>query len=125
MKIKMYYLIFASSIVLIIALLYGVNPQWFSKTFLDIPEMGTDFSHILRAVMGLYIAFGLFWFSSAFSDKSRNVAVLTTMLFGGGLVTGRLISLFVDGIPSPLLTLYIAMEFVLLPIAYWVYMRPE
>jgi hypothetical protein len=75
--------------------------------------------------MGLYVAFGLFWFSSAFSDKYRDAALLTTMLFAGGLVAGRILSLFADGQPSPLLTLYIAMELVLVPVAYWVYKLPE
>lgn len=125
MNIKKYFLIFASFTVLIIALLYGLYPKWFSKIFLDMPEIATDFSHILRAVMGLYISFSLFWFLSAFSDKSRDFALLTTIIFAGGLVTGRLISLFIDGIPSPLLVLYFVMELILVPVACWVYMRPE
>jgi len=121
MKIKKYFLIFAFLAVSIIALLYGVSPRWFAHTFLDVPELTLDLAHILRAVMCLYLALGLFWVFSAFSDKYRNTAVLTTMLFSGGLVIGRFTSIFADGQPSPILVLYIAMEFVLVPIAYWIF----
>jgi hypothetical protein len=36
--------------------------------------------------------------------------VLTIVLFAGGLVSGRIISLFADGQPSGILMLYVAME---------------
>ena len=125
MKIKKCFLIIAFVAVSIIALLYGISPRWFAQTFLNVPEMPLDFAHILRAVMGLYLALGLFWLFSAFSDKYRNAAVLTTVIFAGGLVTGRLISLFTDGQPSPILAVYIVMEFLLVPIAVWVFRLPE
>ena len=125
MKIKKYFLMIAFVAVSIIALLYGVSPGWFAQTFLNVPEMPLDFAHILRAVMCLYLALGLFWLFSAFSDKYRNAAVLTTEVFAGGLVTGRLISLFADGQPSPILVVYIALEFVLVPIGLWVFRLPE
>jgi len=50
---------------------------------------------------------------------------LTTILFAGGLVIGRLISFIVDGQPAPLLMIYAALELALVPIAYWVYTRPD
>jgi hypothetical protein len=125
MIIKKYFLILASIMVSIIALLYGVCPSWFAKTFLGINELDINIAHILRAVMCLYIALGLFWIFSAFCDKYRNVAVLTTMIFSGGLVIGRIISYFVDGQPSTLLFTYMFLEFVLVPISYWVFRLPE
>lgn len=125
MTIKKYYLIFAFSVVAIIALLYGVSPQWFAQTFLDVPDLSLDIAHILRAVMCLYLALGLFWLYAAFNDIYRNIAVLTTMIFAGGLVTGRIISLFTDGQPSGILMLYVVMEFALVPTAYWVFKLPN
>ena len=125
MLIKKYFLIFSFSVVAIIALLYGITPQWFAQTFLDVPALSIDIAHILRAVMCLYLALGLFWLVAAFSDKYRNTAVLTIVLFAGGLVSGRIISLFADGQPSGILLLYVAMEFVFVPIAYWVFRLPE
>ncbi len=125
MKIKKYFLIVAFVMVSIIALLYGVSPQWFAHTFLGVAELDLNFAHILRAVMGLYLGLGLFWLFSAFSDKYRNTAALTTVIFAAGLVIGRIISLFIDGQPSSLLVLYIIMEFALVPFAYWVFRLPE
>ena len=125
MNIKKYFLIFAFVAVSIIAFLYGVSPNWFAQTFLNVPAIPLDFAHILRAVMGLYFGLGLFWLFSAFSDKYRNAAVLTTAIFAGGLVSGRLVSLFADGQPSPVLVVYIALELILVPIAVWVFRLPE
>ena len=125
MKIKKAFLIAAFIMVSIIALLYGVDPQWFGRTFFSLSEVDRNIAHILRAVMGLYLALGLFWLYSAFNEKYRNVAILTTMIFSGGLVTGRIISYFTEGQPAPLLTLYIVAEFALAPLAYWVFTLDE
>lgn len=125
MLIKKYFLIFSFSVVAVIALLYGISPQWFAQTFLDVAVVSLDIAHILRAVTGLYLALGLFWLFAAFSDKYRNFAVLTIILFAGGLVSGRIMSLFTDGQPSGILMLYVLMEFAFVPVAYWVFRLPE
>lgn len=125
MKVKQYFLIFAFVAVSIIALLYGVSPDWFARTFLGVEPLNADLAHILRAVMGLYLAFGLFWCFAAFDDRLRGPAVLTTIVFSAGLVSGRLVSLATDGKPSPLLLFYMAIEFVLVPVAIYVYSQPD
>jgi hypothetical protein len=125
MQIKKFYLVFAFVAVAIIALLYGVSPSWFARTFLDVRDLDVGFAHILRAVMGLYLALGLFWFYAAFHDRYRDVAVLSTVIFCAGLVSGRLISLVADGRPAPLLLLYVAMELAFVPIGLWVLKRPD
>jgi hypothetical protein len=125
MKIKKYFLLFAFAAVSVIALLYGVSPQWFAETFLDMPELNLNIAHILRAVMGLYLALGIFWLYAAFNDDYRNTAVLTTAIFSGGLVCGRIISLFTEGQPAPLLMFYVIVEFMLTPLAIWVYKLEE
>ena len=86
---KKVFLILAFAIVLIIALLYGISPSWFASTFLGINDLSLNFAHILRAVMCLYLALGCFWLFSAFNAKHRDTAILTTIFFAGGLVTGR------------------------------------
>jgi hypothetical protein len=121
MNIKQAFLIIAFALVLVIALLYGVSPQWFGRTFLDIAQLDPNIAHILRAVMGLYIALGLFWLYSAFHAPYRNVAILTTAIFSGGLVSGRMLSLLNEGQPAPLLTFYVAAELLLVPVALWIY----
>ena len=90
MLLKKIFLVIAFAVVSIIALLYGVSPDWFASRFLGVTDLELNFAHILRAVMCLYLALGLFWLFSAFSDTLRNVAILTTILFAGGLVIGRL-----------------------------------
>jgi hypothetical protein len=83
-----------------IALLYGIDPQWFAKTFLGVSDLNVNFAHILRAIMCLYLALGCFWLFCALSDMHKNTAILTTMVFAGGLLIGRLLSFVVDGLPE-------------------------
>jgi hypothetical protein len=122
---KKSFLILAFAIVSIIALLYGISPAWFARTFLGVHELHVNVAHILRAVMCLYLGLGLFWLYAAFSDKHRNTAVLTTIIFAGGLVIGRIVSFIADGQPSPLLMIYGVLEITLIPVAYWIFTRPD
>lgn len=125
MRIKKAYLILAFALASVIALLYGISPAWFAQTFLGLSGLSLDLAHILRAIMCLYLALACFWLFAAFSDAHRNSAILTTIVFSAGLVTGRLMSFLIDGQPSPLLIFYAAIELLLVPIAAWVYMRPD
>ena len=125
MALKKTFLIVAFGMVTIIALLYGISPQWFGRTFLGIEQLDRNIAHILRAVMGLYIALGLFWLYSAFHAPFRNVAILTSALFAGGLVAGRIISLAIEGTPAPLLIFYVIAELTLAPLAWWIYTRED
>ena len=124
-NMKKNFLIFAFFAVIPIALTYGVSPNWFASKFLGIEMLDKNIAHILRAIMCLYLALGLFWLYSAFNESYRNPALLTVILFTGGLVTGRIISYFADGQPQPILILYIGLEFVLVPVAFWVFRLPE
>ena len=124
MQLKKVLLVFAFVTVCTIALLYGISPQWFFETFLvDSQNPSIDQSHILRAVMMLYIALGLFWLYSAFSDKYRDAGLVVLAVFCGGLVTGRILSVIVDGTPSPLLSVYVFMELSLVPVCIWLLKR--
>lgn len=97
MQVKKAFLVLAFAMASIIALLYGVSPAWFARTFLGGTELSSDLTHIFRAIMCLYLGLACFWLFAAFSDAHRNSAVLTTIIFCAGLVTGRLISFLVDG----------------------------
>jgi hypothetical protein len=125
MNLKKAFLILAFAMVAIIALLYGIDPSWFASTFLGVTDLSVNFAHILRAVMGLYLALGFFWLFAALSDTHKNTAILTTIVFAGGLVSGRLLSFIVDGQPSSLLVFYAALEFMIIPVAWWIYARSE
>ena len=125
MQIKKAFLIFSFVAVSIFALLYGISPRWFAATFLGITDLNLNVVHILRAIAGLYLALAAFWLYAAFNDKYRNAAILTTLLFAGGLVAGRCVSLIVDGQPAPVLFFYGALEFAVILISYWVFTVPE
>jgi hypothetical protein len=126
MLLKKPLLIVAFVAVTTIALLYGISPQWFFQTFLlESQAPNVDQSHILRAVMMLYISLGLFWLYCAFSTKFRDVGIIIIALFCGGLVAGRILSVIIDGIPSPILVLYIFMELSLVPVCIWILRRED
>ena len=125
MQIKKAFLIGSFVAVSIIALLYGISPRWFAATFLGITDLNLNVAHIFRAIAGLYLALAAFWLYAAFNDKYRNAAILTILLFAGGLVAGRCISLIVDGQPAPVLLFYGALEFAVILISYWVFRLPE
>jgi len=125
MQIKKAFLIGAFVAVTIIALLYAVSPTWFAATLLGVTDLDLNFAHILRAIGGLYLALAAFWLYAAFNDKYRDAALLTTILFAGGLAAGRCVSLILDGQPAPVLLIYLAMEFAVVLVAYWVFRLPE
>lgn len=117
--LKQYFLIISFLTVSSIALIYGISPIWFARTFLGMDTLDLNFAHILRAVMCLYLALGIFWLVCAFRPKWRAVALLTVLIFCSGLVIGRYISFMVDGLPSTLLQLYAGIELLVIPVAYW------
>lgn len=124
MLLKKGLLVLSFATICIIALLYGISPQWFFDTMLvDASAPSIDQSHILRAVMTLYIGLGLFWLYCAFSDNYRDAGIVVLAIFCGGLVTGRILSVMIDGMPSPILLLYIGLELALVPICIWVLRR--
>ena len=125
MKLKRIFLTFAFAAVAAIALLYGLSPSWFARTFLGIDQLSVDFAHILRAVMCLYLGLGLFWLWAAVRDKHTDAAVITTIVFSGGLVLGRIMSFVLDGMPAPLLIFYAVLEMATVPIGLWVLARPN
>jgi hypothetical protein len=53
MDLKKGFLILAFATVSVIALLYGIDPSWFARTFLGVTDLSVNFAHILRAVMCL------------------------------------------------------------------------
>ena len=125
MRIKKCFLILSSGTIFVVGSLYGVSPQWFARTFLGVARLDLDLAHILRAMMCLYFGFALFWLLAAFSDRYRNAAVLTVVIFPAGLVIGRILSFFADGQPSWLLLAYLFAELVQAPVAYWIFRLPE
>lgn len=101
----------ASAIGLIpIALSYGIAPAEVLPRLLDISVASRDLTHIFRAIMGLYLAFVAMWLLGAWKPHWMRTAILLEVLFMGGLAAGRALSFVMDGVPSPMLTFYLAAE---------------
>ena len=123
-NIKKIFLVLAFFTVAPMVLLYGFSPAWFALNFLGIEKLDMNITHILRVVVCLYLAFGILWLYGAINKSYRDIALLTVVLFPAGLFF-NLINYLVDGQPQPLLLLYIGLEFVMVPVAYWVFKQPD
>lgn len=76
--------------------------------------MGGDLVHILRAVMGLYLAILTLWLLGAIRGGSlMRTAIISEIVFMAGLAAGRLIDMLLNGWPSPILIVYTVAELVL------------
>ena len=109
-KLMRLFLLTVALFIVPIALNYGLFPARSLPLFLTIPELSTDQTHIYRGVMCLYLGVGLFWAVSAFKPEWQRVAVITAIGFAWSIAIGRVISLIVDGWPSPLLIIYLGIE---------------
>ena len=91
-----------------VALSYGVDPAVTIPKFMNFTVEGTDQTHIFRALMGLYLGMVTFCIIAAFTPEWRHVAVIWA--FAYSLAAGRILSLIVDGMPSPILLFYLVVE---------------
>ena len=103
-------LIFVSVGLVPIALSYGLMPQKSLDFLFGISVSSMNLEHILRAVMGLYLAMIILWIVGVLNSSYRNPALISMIVFMYGLAAGRLISLIIDGIPHWLLIAYLALE---------------
>ena len=105
-----FYLLCMAVLIVPIALSYGIDPAAVLPKFLNIEVEGTDQTQIFRALMCLYLGASMFWALAAFKPEWRRVAVIWAVFFALSLAVGRVISVVVDGPPSRLLDLYLAVE---------------
>ncbi len=105
-----FFLLFMAVLIVPIALSYGIDPAAVLPKFLNIEVEGTDQTQIFRALMCLYLGASIFWAIAAFKPEWRRVAVIWAVFFALSLAVGRVISVVVDGPPSRLLDLYLAVE---------------
>ncbi len=105
-----FYLLCMAVLIVPIALSYGIDPAAVLPKFLNIEVEGTDQTQVFRALMCLYLGASMFWAIAAFKPEWRRVAVIWAVFFALSLAVGRVISIVVDGPPSRLLDLYLAVE---------------
>jgi hypothetical protein len=106
------FLLVAAAILVPVALSYGVDPAVILPKFMNITVEGIDQTHIFRALMCLYLGMSTFCVIAAFTPEWRRVAVIWAVFFAYSLALGRILSLIVDGIPSPILLFYMAVELI-------------
>lgn len=102
-------LLVVAAILVPVALSYGVDPAAALPKFMPIRSKGPT-KHILRALMCLYLGMSAFCVIAAFTQEWRHVAVSWTVFFMFSLVAGRVLSLIVDGAPSRIFLVYLAVE---------------
>jgi hypothetical protein len=110
---KKLFLLVAGVFLVPVALSYGVDPAATLPMSMNVTVEGTDQIHIFRALACLYLGMVAFCLIAAFVRPSwQHVAVIWAVFFAYSLAIGRIISLIVDGIPSPMLLFYLAVELV-------------
>ena len=105
-----FYLIFSAAGLSGVALSYGVAPAAVLPKVLDLTVEGTDLTHILRAIMGLYLGMIALWVLGAFRSNFTRAAVIAEIAFMFGLALGRVLSIILDGVPSIILIGYTVVE---------------
>jgi uncharacterized membrane protein len=83
-------------IVIPAALVYGFQPNLLFDVNLDT----IDEANILKAIMGLYLAFATLWIVGILNPSLWKVATVSNIIFMLGLGFGRIISMLFDGFPS-------------------------
>ncbi len=96
-----------------IALSYGAVPSASMDLLFGIAVDGVNLTHILRAVMGLYLAMVVVWVAGATRPALTGPALVCCAVFMLGLAGGRLLSIVLDGWPHWLLVVYTGLEVLL------------
>ena len=95
------HLIISSVIVIPVACVYGLFPKTILPQLLDFSVETTDLTNVFRAIMGLYLAFAVLWILGTVKPNYWKAATISQILFMLGLALGRILSVFLNGIPSP------------------------
>jgi len=115
------FLIFCAVGLVPIALGYGAKPSVSLDMLFGITVDTTNLTHIMRAVMGLYLGMVVFWLWGAFKPSMTGPALAGCAVFMLGLAAGRILSFIIDGMPHWLLVVYAVLEIVLGLVAVMLY----
>jgi hypothetical protein len=116
-----FFLIFCAVGLVPIALGYGAKPSLTLEAVFGITVDTTNLTHIMRAVMGLYLGMVVLWLWGAFRASMEGPALVACAVFMLGLAAGRILSFVMDGMPHWLLIVYAVLEVVLGLIAVILY----
>ncbi len=107
------YLIFCAVGIVPIALVYGAMPSVSLDALFGITVDTVNLTHIMRAVMCLYLGLAVLWAWGAFNKQMTAPALVSAAVFMLGLAAGRILSFILDGMPHWLLIVYAGLEIVL------------
>jgi tetrahydromethanopterin S-methyltransferase subunit C len=100
---------------------YGAKPSDSLDVLFGITVDTINLTHIMRAIMGLYLAMVVMWIWGAFDEQMTIPALVSCAVFMLGLAAGRILSFIVDGMPHWLLVVYAVLEVLLGLIAIAIY----
>ena len=119
MNKESFFLIFSAVGVFPVALVYGAYPSISLPFFYDIEITNNNLANVFRAVMGLYIAFNIFWIAGAFNQVMRLSALWSLFIFYTGAGAGRILSIGFDGMPDTIFIIYLLLEILGSATSYW------
>ena len=118
MKKESFFLVFVAIGVFCVSLGYGFLPNLTMPFLYDIDVTNTNLSNILRAISGLYIALVIFWIVGAYNSNLQLPALWSLTIFMTGIALGRISSILIDGLPSPIFIFYLFLEIMFALIGY-------
>ena len=119
MNKESFFLIFSAVGVFPVALVYGAYPSISLPFFYDIEITNNNLANVFRAIMGIYIAFNIFWISGALIKSMRIGALWSLLVFYIGAGSGRFLSIVIDGTPDTIFIIYLILEIIGAAISYW------
>jgi hypothetical protein len=111
-KKESFFLVFVAIGVFFASLGYGFLPSLTMPFLYDIEATNTNFLNILRAISGLYIALVTFWIIGAYNSNLQLPALWSLTIFMTGIALGRVTSILIDGLPSPIFIFYLFIEII-------------
>ena len=90
------HLIISACIVIPVSFVYGFQPD----SQFDIHLNTIDEHNFFKAIMGLYLGFSVLWVLGVFKNRYLKIALITNIIFMLGLAFGRLLSVYIDGLPT-------------------------
>jgi hypothetical protein len=118
MKRESFFLVFVAIGVFCVSLGYGFLPNLTMPLLYDIEVTNTNLLNILRAISGLYIALVIFWVLGAYNSNLQLPALWSLTIFMTGIASGRVASILIDGLPSPIFIFYLFLEIIFSFIGY-------
>jgi hypothetical protein len=101
-EMKNLHLILSTAILIPVALGYGIAPKTILPLLLNIRIETIDMLNICRTIMVLYLSIVALWLLGIYNKKYWFTATIANILLMGGLAIGRILSLVLDGMPSPI-----------------------